>query len=75
MDHNMLSKNEFTLFMIQINEKLVKPYEDDALNLAGFVQFFWQTAIYCHTNLRYKAPYETGGRSISSLLLGEMILN
>ena len=37
MDHNMLSKNEFTLFMIQINEKLVKPYEDDALNLAGFV--------------------------------------
>lgn len=61
--------------MSQINDKLLKPYDDDALNFAGFVQFFWQSAIYCHNHLRFKAPHETGGRSIKSLLFGDMIQN
>ena len=37
MDHAMLSKHEFQLLMTQINEKLLKPYDDDALNFPGFV--------------------------------------
>ena len=61
--------------MSQINDKLLKPYDDDALNFAGFVQFFWQSSIFCHNNLRFKAPHETGGRSIKSLLFGEMVEN
>ena len=45
------------------------------MNFAGFVQFFWQSAIFCHNQGRYKAPQETGGKSIKSLLFGEMIKN
>lgn len=41
MDHSMLNKHEFQLLMQQINSKLLKPYDDDALGFAGFVQFFW----------------------------------
>jgi len=37
MDHSMLNKHELQLLMTQINEKLLKPYNDDALNFAGFV--------------------------------------
>lgn len=48
MDHSMLNKHEFQLLISQINERLLKPYDDDALNFAGFVQFFWQSAIYLH---------------------------
>ena len=48
MDHSMLTKHEFKNLMQQINTKLLRPYDDDALNFAGFVQFFWQSAIYCH---------------------------
>ena len=49
MDHAMLNKHEFQMLMPRINDKLLKPYGDDALNFAGFVQFFWQSAIYCHS--------------------------
>ena len=51
--------------MQQINTKLLRPYDDDALNFAGFVQFFWQSAIYCHNQNRFKAPHETGGKPIN----------
>ena len=61
--------------MTAINDKLLKPYSHDSLNFAGFVQFFWQSAIYCHNVGRFKAPHETGGKSIKSLLFGEMIQN
>ena len=37
MDHAMLSKHEFQMLMTRINDKLLKPYGDDALNFAGFV--------------------------------------
>ena len=37
MDHGMLSKHEFQQLMSQINDKLLKPYDDDAMNFAGFV--------------------------------------
>ena len=73
MDHAMISKHEFKIISEQINDKLMKPYGDDALNFSGYVQFFWQVAIYCHQQLRFKAPHETGGKPIKSLLFGEMI--
>ena len=41
MDHSMLAKHEYEKIASQINDRLLKPYEDDALNLPGFVQFFW----------------------------------
>jgi len=41
LDHTMLSKNEFQMLVALINDKLMKPYDDDALNFPGFVQFFW----------------------------------
>ena len=75
MDHAMLSKSEYQLLVNLVNDKLLKPYDGDALNFPGFVQFFWQSAIFCHTHYRFKAPHETGGKDISQLLYGEMIAN
>ena len=75
MDHGMLSMSEYQMLVQLINDKLLKPYDDDALNFAGFVQFFWQSAIFCHNQHRFKAPHETGGKDISMLLYGEMITN
>ena len=75
MDHGMLSMSEYQMLVQLINDKLLKPYDDDALNFAGFVQFFWQSAVFCHTQHRFKAPHETGGKDISMLLYGEMITN
>ena len=75
MDHGILTKSEYQMLVQLVNDKLLKPYDDDYLNFAGFVQFFWQTAIFCHTHKRFKAPHETGGKDISMLLYGEMITN
>ena len=51
-EHNingaMLSKSEYEMLINLINDKLLKPYDDEALNFTGFTQFFWQSAIYCH---------------------------
>ena len=62
-----------------INDRLLKPYDDDALSLPGFVQFFWQSAIYCHEKNRFKPSFiskHNGGRTHSkSLSYGEMIQN
>lgn len=79
MDHSMLAKHEFEKIASQINDRLLKPYEDDALNLPGFVQFFWQTAIFCHHRNKFKASfireYNGGRTNYKSLSLGEMIQN
>lgn len=64
LDHAMLSKNEFQMLTVLINDKLLKPYDDDALNFPGFVQFFWQSAIFLHLQNKFKVPHETGGKSI-----------
>ena len=44
-EHNingaMLSKSEYQTLITLINDKLLKPYDDEALNYAGFIQFFW----------------------------------
>jgi len=37
LDYNMLSKSEYQLLVSLINDKLLKPYDDDALNFTGFV--------------------------------------
>ena len=51
-EHNirgaLLSKSEYETLITLINDKLLKPYDAEALNFTGFVQFFWQSAIYCH---------------------------
>ena len=44
----LLSKSEYETLITLINDKLLKPYDAEALNFTGFVQFFWQSAIYCH---------------------------
>lgn len=79
MDHTMLSKHEFSKLTQLINDRLLKPYDDDALNLPGFIQFFWQTAIFCHQKSRFKASFirqHNGGRTnFRSLSLAEMIQN
>jgi len=64
LDHVVLTKNEFQSFTVLINDKLLKPYDDDALNFPGFVQFFWQSAVFFHVQNRFKEPHETGGRTI-----------
>ena len=79
MDHAMLAKHEFEKISSLINEILLKPYEDDALNLPGFIQFFWQSAIFCHHKGRFKTSfireYNGGRTNHKSLSLGEMIQN
>ena len=40
LDHSMLTKNDYQTLVNLINDKLLKPYNNDALNFAGFVQFF-----------------------------------
>ena len=53
------------MLISMINDKLLKPYNDDALNFNGFVQFFYQSSVFLHHNGRLKAPHETGGKPIS----------
>ena len=78
-EHNingaMLSKSEYETLISLINDKLLKPYDEEALNFTGFVQFFWQSAIYCHEMNKLKAPHDTGGKYLSQLIYGDMIEN
>ena len=75
LDHSMLTKSDYQTLVNLINDKLLKPYDDDALNFAGFVQFFFQSAVFMHLQGRLKEPHETGGQTISQLTYGEMINN